>query len=1191
MNNGINQRAESYGYYGDLTDTSANLAISNAAGGTITLGTMATANATGGEASANSGVDHGISQNAATQQSNIALSNAGSILIASTSTAMSTAREEAALPEASVMVMLGEDAPMVLGSAEANSFIGAGVQQQAFGSTASLTNTGTIGLDVQADATAADIAFSGAFAQGVAQSAFGESAAVSFTNGAGSTLSVATSATSSGAVAISEAGAAGVIQNAAAFGSDESAAVSFSNAGSFTISSAANADGSDAASAYAGALGYEAAGSGVDLTFGNAGTFTVSAMATSTGQALAEAAAIELGGASGGMAPKVMGPEPTGLNAAITNSGTMNVTASATGGSAGLANRVVPSDMTDAAAARAAGIIVNGPISGLTITNSGTINVAAITNGGAVETAGIGLFAGEMMAPMVPFGEDMSPPPAPPPPPRATIANAGGTIIARHSVDNGATFTHGTAINTRESAAAVDMVFTGNSRIYGNIVMGGDDTITIQSGTTRFDGVINPLVSEPEMGPVTGMIPRSAMISAISTDGPVFSDALALGPNPPGPLLGSLAINSGATLFLEDNPHNNPNYSGPAQANVDTFTIASGGTLALQLPTSTNAFAAQSAYPQINADTANLGGTLQIVLNTPNGLFGDNYVFDNIITANTRNGQFANVVTSTGSALLTPTASYDGDSNVDLRVSRVGFGAVNGLTFNQTASGNGIEAVYTPTQGGAFGEMLANLFLQTPETYAGALDQISGDQYAGFIQNLRNNSLQISTLIADQTDCAINKEGWRGCTDRTQGVRLWAIGMNNDAGVDSDVNAPGYDANNWHVLMGVDYTTGGFTIGGFGGYRSARANFDRNNGRIEADGFQLGMLASYDIGTFYLRGNLSYSDLNGTSTRGVNLLSTAGTITGDPDFRIVSAYGEAGARIAVGETWLTPFAAVEHTDVRMSAFTEAGVPGANLDFARQSQNQTSFLAGVKWAANLGGVIPEAKVAYRHDGGDPFFTTTQSFADGPAGSAFTVRSPMLDRDTVMAGFSLAGAFTDRIVGRVGYQGRFGSNLRDNAIFGGLSIRLGGARQAMPEPVAPPAPPPPPPPPVPVAPPAPEPAACNTGPYIVFFDFDSSAITAEAAMVLNGAVTAYQNCGTANVMLAGHTDTAGPAQYNMALAARRNASVRDYMTGQGIPADRISSEAFGQTRLRVPTADGVREPQNRRVEITYGPGSGM
>jgi OmpA-OmpF porin, OOP family len=61
--------------------------------------------------------------------------------------------------------------------------------------------------------------------------------------------------------------------------------------------------------------------------------------------------------------------------------------------------------------------------------------------------------------------------------------------------------------------------------------------------------------------------------------------------------------------------------------------------------------------------------------------------------------------------------------------------------------------------------------------------------------------------------------------------------------------------------------------------------------------------------------------------------------------------------------------------------------------------------------------------------------------------------------------------------------------------------------------------------------------------------------------------------------------------MALAGRRNASVREYLVGRGIPAGRMSSEAFGESRPRVPTADGVREPQNRRVEITYGPGSGM
>ena len=47
----------------------------------------------------------------------------------------------------------------------------------------------------------------------------------------------------------------------------------------------------------------------------------------------------------------------------------------------------------------------------------------------------------------------------------------------------------------------------------------------------------------------------------------------------------------------------------------------------------------------------------------------------------------------------------------------------------------------------------------------------------------------------------------------------------------------------------------------------------------------------------------------------------------------------------------------------------------------------------------------------------------------------------------------------------------------------------------------------------------------------------------------------------------------------------------MATRGVPAGAITSQGFGETNNRVPTADGVRELQNRRVEITYGPGSGM
>ena len=132
---------------------------------------------------------------------------------------------------------------------------------------------------------------------------------------------------------------------------------------------------------------------------------------------------------------------------------------------------------------------------------------------------------------------------------------------------------------------------------------------------------------------------------------------------------------------------------------------------------------------------------------------------------------------------------------------------------------------------------------------------------------------------------------------------------------------------------------------------------------------------------------------------------------------------------------------------------------------------------------------------------------------------------------------------------------------------------------------PPPPPPPPPPVVTAP------VCNKGPYIVFFEWDRSDITPEAATILNNAVSAYANCGSAAVMLAGHADRSGATTYNVGLSQRRADAVRSYMSARGVPDTRISSEAFGESQPRVPTADGVRELQNRRVEITYGPGSGM
>ena len=122
------------------------------------------------------------------------------------------------------------------------------------------------------------------------------------------------------------------------------------------------------------------------------------------------------------------------------------------------------------------------------------------------------------------------------------------------------------------------------------------------------------------------------------------------------------------------------------------------------------------------------------------------------------------------------------------------------------------------------------------------------------------------------------------------------------------------------------------------------------------------------------------------------------------------------------------------------------------------------------------------------------------------------------------------------------------------------------------------------PPPPAPEAPPPVACNKVPYIAFFDWNRSDITAEAATTLDATIATLRDCGNPAVTLDGYTDTSGTDGYNRALSERRAASVRAYLTSHGVSDTSISTQGFGETNLRVPTADGVRELQNRRVEVT-------
>jgi len=103
------------------------------------------------------------------------------------------------------------------------------------------------------------------------------------------------------------------------------------------------------------------------------------------------------------------------------------------------------------------------------------------------------------------------------------------------------------------------------------------------------------------------------------------------------------------------------------------------------------------------------------------------------------------------------------------------------------------------------------------------------------------------------------------------------------------------------------------------------------------------------------------------------------------------------------------------------------------------------------------------------------------------------------------------------------------------------------------------------------------------YLVFFDFDSSRLTPEAKQIVASAAADALQGKTTQIGVTGHTDRSGSDRYNQALSVRRAESVRRELVSDGVADGLIVTRGVGESDPLVPTADGVREPQNRRVEI--------
>jgi outer membrane autotransporter protein len=613
------------------------------------------------------------------------------------------------------------------------------------------------------------------------------------------------------------------------------------------------------------------------------------------------------------------GDEGTGILAAesnmIVNSGKLTVGVGGTGIEV-FDDNIVTNSGTITGGDTSVGIAALG--SNNIVTNNGTITV-----GNNAGSAAVGIVVG--------FGSTATNN-------GAIVAGIGSIAIEGSffsTIINNGTITVGSA--GLDYSAGIDVTGVSNNTVVNNgTITVGAGGVGINTGDSNFitnNGTVVAGANGLSIG-TCGCVPATSnvVVNNGTLDGQIFLAAFG-GPGNTFNNFGLITITDPGTPV------------GAGHLIDGTFSQFGSGTLALRV---NNAVVSDT----LSTGTANLGGTLGAVVQP--GLYGASTTYTAVVSAsNPIATQFAQVQafaagTTTPLAFFTASATYNSNT-VDLTLTRLAFNAVPGETPNESAVANAVNPLYSTSLTGGAAAFFSAL-LQSSSVKV--LDQLSGEGTTG-TQNAAffAESLFMASLL-DQanawrdgnqpgsvpTDAA--PLGYAAEPSESEPLALvpkapsaylpswhgWATGFGGVLSLKGDPSVGSADFSDriGGGGLGFDYRAKSDLLLGLG-FGVSRSTFDVNDRSTSGtvDGGHIGAYGMQLWGQAYLSGLVSYSRNDNSTTRTIAGIGPTETATGS------FASDQLGGRLEAGRTWtfdrynVTPFAAVQFSELWQRGYTES----------------------------------------------------------------------------------------------------------------------------------------------------------------------------------------------------------------------------------------------------------------------------